>query len=52
MNNKFKHLSFSERASIEVALNQGLSFKQIAQDIGKDPTTVSKEVRNNFEKRH
>lgn len=48
MNNKFKHLSFSERASIEVALNKGLSFKQIAQDIGKDPTTISKEVRNNF----
>ena len=48
MNNKFKHLSLSERVSIEASLNQGLSFKQIAKDIGKDPTTISKEIRNNF----
>lgn len=48
MNNKYKHLTLSERSSIEVALNQGLSFKQIAQNIGKDCTTISKEVRHNF----
>lgn len=48
MNNKYKHLTLSERSSIEVALNQGLSFKLIAQNIGKDCTTISKEVRHNF----
>lgn len=42
---KNKHLTLSDRTTIEVGLKSGLSFKQIARDLGKDPTTISKEVR-------
>lgn len=43
-----KHLSRHERHLIQIGLNENHSFKQIARDIGKDCTTISKEVRNNF----
>ena len=46
MNNtkKNKHLSFEDREMIEKGLRQGLSFKAIAAEVGKDPTTISKEI--------
>lgn len=40
-----KHLTLSDRIIIEQGLNEGKSFKDIASSIGKDPTTVSKEVK-------
>lgn len=39
---KNKHLSFDERLEIERGLKENLSFKQIAKNIEKDCTTVSK----------
>ena len=42
---KQKHLTLSDRILIEQGLNEGKSFKAIASLIGKDPTTVSKEVK-------
>lgn len=42
---KQKHLTLSDRILIEQGLNEGKSFKAIASSIGKDPTTVSKEVK-------
>lgn len=45
---KNKHLSFDERLEIERGLKENLSFKQIAKYIGKDCTTVSKEIRNHI----
>jgi len=42
---KNKHLTLSERILIETSLNEGKSFKMIAKDLGKDPCTISKEVR-------
>jgi IS30 family transposase len=42
---KNKHMTLADRMTIEAGLRQNLSFSQIAQDIGKHPTTVSKEVR-------
>ena len=47
-----KHLNSSGRIMIEQGLNDGLSFKQIARQVDKDCTTISKEVRNHrlFEK--
>ncbi|MBR4024646.1 MAG: IS30 family transposase [Firmicutes bacterium] len=42
-----KHLSLSERIYIEQELYQGTSFKGIASFLGKDPSTISKEVRRN-----
>ena len=40
-----KHLSLEDRKYIENSLNEGLSFKDIARYLCKDPTTISKEIR-------
>lgn len=45
---KNKHLSFSDRLEIEKGLNERQSFKQIGKNIGKDCTTVSKEIKNHI----
>jgi len=46
--NKNKHLIQSDRVTIETKLNQGKSFKFIGSELGKDPTTISKEVKNHI----
>lgn len=43
---KNAHLTLEERITIEVSLKERKSFKQIARELGKDPSTISKEVRN------
>lgn len=45
---KNAHLTFDERLTIETALKEACSFREIAALIGKDPSTVSKEVRNHI----
>lgn len=45
---KNKHLSFDDRLEIEKGLKSNLSFKKIGATIGKDCTTVSKEIRNHI----
>ncbi len=40
-----KHLTISDRLYIEQELLQGSSFRSIASVLGKDPTTISKEIR-------
>ncbi len=40
-----KHLTASDRLYIERALNDCISFKEIARHLCKDPSTISKEVR-------
>ena len=40
-----KHLTLEDRKYIERSLNEGLSFKDIARYLCKDPTTISKEIR-------
>lgn len=40
-----KHLELSDRIKIERGLADGISFRAIALDTGKDPSTISKEVR-------
>ena len=47
--NKYKHLTFDERLTIQEGLNAGLSFSKIASQIGKHRTTVAKEVKRNAE---
>ena len=46
--NKNKHLTLSERVSIEKGLNNRLSFKGIGRELSKDPTTISKEIKNHL----
>lgn len=41
---KHKHLTLEDREWIETALREGLTFRAIAAQIGKDPSTISKEV--------
>lgn len=40
-----KHMTLDDRIEIQECLNKGMTFKKIAERIGKDPTTVSKEVK-------
>ena len=40
-----KHLTLSDRITIETGMKEGRSFKQIADELSKDPSTISKEVR-------
>ena len=42
---KNKHLSLEDRIEIQECLYKGMTFKAIAKRIGKDPTTISKEVK-------
>jgi IS30 family transposase len=46
---KNKHLTKEDRIVIEERLTQGESFKSIARQLGKDPTTISKEIRNHLQ---
>ena len=44
---KQKHLTLSDCNDIQLGLERGETFKAIGQSILKDPTTVSKEVKQN-----
>jgi len=43
-----KHLALSQRIIIEDGLNDNESFSSIARKIGKDASTISKEVRRHI----
>lgn len=45
---KHKHMSLDDRLEIEKGLKEKLSFKQIAENIGKDCTTISKEIKKHL----
>ena len=44
-----KHLTLSDRVYIEQALTRGDNFRTIAKVLGKDPSTISLEVRRFIE---
>ena len=46
---KHKHLTIEERNEIQKCLDCGMTFKAIGARIGKDQTTVSKEIRKHLE---
>ena len=43
-----KHLTLDDRQEIMDCLNKGVTFKDIARRIGKDPRTVSREVKRHL----
>jgi len=45
---KFKHLTLDDRTEIQMCLDQGMTFKTIGARIGKDQTTISKEVKRHI----
>lgn len=40
-----KHMTQDDRISIEKGLDDGLSMRKIAEPLGKDPSTISKEIK-------
>ena len=48
MNKKRKHLTFDERQTIKNMLDKRESFKSIARELGRDCTTISKEIKNHI----
>ena len=48
---KYKHLTDEERLEIQECLDHGVTFKDIGKRIGKDQTTVSKEVKKHMKVR-
>lgn len=47
---KHKHLDLEARAVIQAELDKGTSFKEIGLILGKDCTTISKEIRKHISK--
>ncbi len=47
--NKNRHLTQEERIIIESWLQKKESFKSIGRELGKDPTTIAKEVKNHIQ---
>ena len=47
MAEEYKQLTLKERKEIEAGLTRGESFRGIARTIGRNPSTVSREVREN-----
>jgi len=45
---KGKHLTLDDRIEIQECLSHGMTFKAIGKRIGKDQTTVSKEVKRHI----
>lgn len=45
---KYKHLTYDQRLQIQVCLSKNKSFKSIARHLGKDCTTISKEIKNHL----
>ena len=48
---KYKHLTEEERLEIQQCLDHGMTFKAIGKRIGKDQTTISKEVKKHLQTR-
>ena len=49
---KFKHMTLDDRVTIQKSLKEGKTFVEIGSLLGKDPSTISKEIRNHFEWRN
>lgn len=45
---KNKHMTLDDRTTIQTELDKGTSFKEIGLLLGKDCTTISKEIRNHI----
>ena len=49
---KFKHLTLDDRITIQKALKDGKTFVEIGALLGKDPSTISKEVKGHLERKN
>ena len=46
---KNAHLTLDDRSTIEVSLREGDSFTDIGRELGKDPSTIAKEIKNHIQ---
>ena len=46
-----KHLTYEDRTYIEIGLNQGRNFTEIGEDLEKDRTTISREIKRHILKK-
>jgi IS30 family transposase len=44
----YQHITFEQRIEIQECLSHGMSFKDIGRRVGKDQTTVSREVKRHI----
>ena len=49
MTDKNKHLTYDNRLDIEKGISNGKTFRSIGIEIDKEPTTISKEIKRNFQ---
>jgi IS30 family transposase len=42
-----RYLSFSEREELALLKAQGLGVREMARELGRDPSTISRELRRN-----
>jgi IS30 family transposase len=47
MENSYSRITSSERSKIEEMINEGLTLQQIAENLAKAPTSISREVKRN-----
>jgi transposase-like protein len=50
MGKHYSQLSLGERVKIELLLEQGATLRSIAAQLGRSPSTISREVRRNAQK--
>ena len=47
----YTHFTLSERECLAEKLKEGKSYRQIAKEMGRSPSTISREVKRNYSKR-
>lgn len=47
----YTHFTLSERESLSEKLKEGKSYRQIAKEMGRSPSTISREVKRNYSKK-
>ena len=47
----YRHFTLSEREYLEESLEKGKSFRKIAEELGRSPSTISREVKRNWSKK-
>ena len=47
MGRTFQHMNLDERETLSLGLSQGLSLRALARQMGRSPSTLSREVRRN-----
>ena len=47
----YQHFTLFERESLSEKLKEGKSYRQIAKEMGRNPSTISREVKRNWSKK-